>query len=82
MLARQPHREYEEVMTMRAIRREQRIWREFSLAQIFPMLVPEWITDAEIAEALYDCEKSNELPWSIPAECLTWKSTDTDGRLQ
>lgn len=55
---------------------EAAIWREYSLALIFPRLVPDWIDDETIGEKLRECAANNRLPWQldIPESfgCYRW----------
>ncbi len=40
-------------------------WREYSLALIWPLHVPEWIDDQTIENKLCECVQTNRLPWEL-----------------
>jgi hypothetical protein len=53
----------------------EKIWREYSLAMIFPRSAPEWIDDSVIRAKLYECRDNEWLPWDIDEANLTWIET-------
>lgn len=48
------------------------LYRELTLALIWPRQCPEWIDDDEVSRQLRKCAETETLPWSIPDECLKW----------
>jgi hypothetical protein len=56
------------------IRRERFIWREYSICGIFPMQIPDYISDDVIGDKLRQCEREQRLPWAINDAELTWRN--------
>ena len=58
-----------------ALRWEARTWREYSLAGLFPRVIPEYIPDETISFYLRKCAAENRLPWEIFGD-LEWSKED------
>jgi hypothetical protein len=59
------------------VRGDALLYREYTLALLWPRSCPEWIDDDEVSRALRKCARENRLPWAIDDRDLFW-SDDHD----